>query len=161
MHHLLSVDHIEKTTSKYDERVGYSIPQWKARFRSIPTGEGGHLFTYDEFDIWPNFCSECNCDLSNTQHSGCNVCRAKNPQAPRPDNTDRCEDSGASNDGGKRPRTASSPTADEEGRGTAATIPALRSPYLDFRGRHQNRTVIRGSTAKDHSRSAGVGNTAR
>ena len=54
VNHLLCGDHIEKTTSKYNEILGHSIPHWMARFNSIPTtGEEGHLFTYEEFDIWP------------------------------------------------------------------------------------------------------------
>ena len=82
--HLLSFDHIEKTTSKYGEKVGYSIPQWMARFQSIPTtGEWGHLFSHDDYDIWPDACSECNCNFADAQHSGCNVCRAGNPENVR------------------------------------------------------------------------------
>ena len=136
VHHLLSFDHIEKTTIKYGEKMGYSIPPWMTRFKNIPTtGKWGHLFSYGDYDIWPDVCSECKCDVAGAQHSGCNVCRAGNPHTTG--NTDRCEDSDASNDGDKRPRTASSQSADEGGRGREANFPIMRSPFQDFRERPQ------------------------
>lgn len=114
--HLLSEDHIEKTTFKYEDKVGYYIPLWMAGFTGISTtSESEHLFSYDEQDIWPDVCSECNCNLADAQRSGCNVCRSGQPQAAS--NTDEFEDNETDNDGDRRPRTTSSRHDDEEGRG--------------------------------------------
>ena len=42
--HLLSHDHIQKTTTNYGEKVGYHIPRWMARFKGISTTDkSGHL----------------------------------------------------------------------------------------------------------------------
>ena len=127
----LSVDHIEKTTIKYDEKVGYSIPQWMARFKSIPTtGESGHLFSYDDYDIWPGVCVSA---IVISQMRNAQGATSAVPETP----TDGGEDSETNNDGDKRPRTASSQSANEEGRGRAANSTVMRSPVQDFRERPQ------------------------
>lgn len=48
--------------------VPTGLEAWMGRFRSIPTtGEEEHLFTYDGYDIWPDYCIECNRATSPTR----------------------------------------------------------------------------------------------
>ena len=75
MTHILSSDHIENTT-KFHKMLGYLIPRWMENFKGFNTTDKAlDLFSVDEYEQWPEVCSECNCKLAEAQQHGCNVCR--------------------------------------------------------------------------------------
>ena len=109
----------------------YQIPRWMAKFKgTTTTDKAGDLFSYEEYEIWPEVCSECNCNLAEAQHPGCNLCR---PAANRAsDNTDERGIDRTSDGDGKRSRAASSRSDDEAGRSSKPKLAVARSPVLDF-----------------------------
>ena len=132
--HILSSDHIENTTTKFHKMLGYQIPSWMENFRGFnTTDKAGDLFADDEYELWPEVRSECNCKLAEAQHSGCNVCR---PAATRKSDStvERGSDRTSGGDS-KRFRATYSKSDDEEGRSSKPKIAVARSPVHDFRER--------------------------
>ena len=130
--HILSIDHIEKTTAKFSESLGYYIPRWMARFKGFDTTDHTEsIFDENEYERWPAVCAECNCKLADALGRGCNVCR---PAATHVSGStgESGKDSPTGGDG-KRSRATDSKAEEEGGRTIKPKLAVARSSVQDFR----------------------------
>ena len=151
--HKVSIDHIEKTTTKLSESLGYYIPRWMARFKGFDTTDKTEgPFDESEYEQWPAVCTECNCKLADARHRGCNVCR---PAATRATGStgESGKDSPAGGDG-KRSRATDSKADEEGGRTSKPKLAVARSPVQGFREQEASGSRQTGMH-KDHWRPAG------
>ena len=97
---------------------------------SNTTDQAKDLFADDEYELWPEVCSECNCKLAEAQNFGCNVCR---PAATRKSDSTVERGSERTSGGDSKRSRAVSKSDEEEGRSSKPKTAVARSPVHDFR----------------------------
>ena len=134
--YILSDHHIEKTSTHFSKALGYSILRWMERFKGFITKADPteHLFDEDEYDLWPEVCTECNINLSDACEHGCHFCRPSATQASTSATAGGKDYSVGNAD--RRFLAADGRTAEERGRTSRATFTVEPSPYQDYRMKH-------------------------